>query len=42
MYIDCLNYANCITMDCINANNVDIYNHDTIFCDTLDRAYKYA
>ncbi len=33
--------ANCITMDCINANNVDTYNRDTIFCNTLDRAYEY-
>jgi hypothetical protein len=29
-------------MDCINANHVDTYNRDTIFCDTLDRAYEYA
>jgi hypothetical protein len=29
-------------MDCINANHIDAYNRDTIFCDTLDRAYKYA
>ena len=41
MYTDCID-ANCITMDCINANHVDAYNRDTIFCDTLDRAYEYA
>jgi hypothetical protein len=29
-------------MDCINANHVDAYNHDTIFCDTLNRTYEYA
>ncbi len=34
--------ANCITMDCINANHVDTCNRDTIFRNTLDRAYKYA
>ncbi len=41
MYTDHID-ANCITMDCTNANHVDAYNCDTIFCDTLDRAYKYA
>jgi hypothetical protein len=41
MYTDCIN-TNCTTMDCIIANHVDAYNHDTIFCDTLNRAYKYA
>ena len=29
-------------MDCINANHVDTCNCDTIFCNTLDCAYKYA
>ncbi len=29
-------------MDCINANHVDTFNRDTIFCDTLDCAYEYA
>ncbi len=29
-------------MDCINANHADTYNHDTIFCDTLNQAYEYA
>ena len=34
--------ANCITMDCVNANHVDTCHHDTIFCDALNRAYEYA
>jgi hypothetical protein len=38
---DCID-ADCITMDCINANHVGTYNRDTIFCNTLDRVYKYA
>ncbi len=41
MYTDYID-ANCITMDCNNANHVDTCNHDTIFCNTLDRAYEYA
>jgi hypothetical protein len=41
MYTDRID-ANFITMDCINANHVDTCNHDTIFCNTLNRAYKYA
>ncbi len=41
MNTDCID-ADCIIMACINANHVDTYNHDTIFCDTLDRAYEYA
>jgi hypothetical protein len=41
MYTDRIN-TNCITMDCINANHVDTCNRNTIFCNTLDRAYKYA
>ncbi len=41
MYTDYID-TNCIIMDCIIANHVDAYNRDTIFCDTLDRAYKYA
>ncbi len=46
MYADCMYttciVANCITVDCIIANHVDTYNRDTIFCDTLNQAYKYA
>jgi hypothetical protein len=38
---DCIG-ADCITMDCNNANHVDTYNRNTIFCNTLDRMYKYA
>ncbi len=41
MYADLID-ANFITEDCINANHVDAYNRDTIFCDTLNRAYKYT
>jgi hypothetical protein len=41
MYTDRI-VKNCITMDCINANHVDTYNRDTIFCDTLDHMYKYV
>ncbi len=41
MYTDGID-ANCITIYCINENHVDAYNRDTIFCDTLDRAYEYA
>jgi hypothetical protein len=41
MYTDYID-KNCITMDCNNANHVDSYNRNTIFCDTLDRTYKYA
>ncbi len=29
-------------MNCINADHVDTCNCNTIFCNTLDRAYKYA
>ncbi len=46
IYTDCM-YTdrideNCITLDCINANHVDTCNPDTIFCNTLDRAYEYT
>ncbi len=46
IYTDCMytnrTDANCITVDCNNANHVDTCNCDTIFCNTLDCAYKYA
>ncbi len=41
MSTDCID-ENCITMDCINSNHVDAYNRDSILCDTLNHAYKYA
>jgi hypothetical protein len=41
MCTGCIN-VNCITMDCISANHVDICIHDTNFCNTLNRTYKYA
>jgi hypothetical protein len=41
MYTDRID-ANFITMDCVNANNVDTKNCDNILHDTLDPAYKYA
>jgi hypothetical protein len=41
MFTDCID-ANCITVDCINANHVDTYNRNTILWDTLDRGYEYA
>ncbi len=41
MYINWTD-ANCITVDCINANHVDTCNRDTISCNTPDCAYKYT